>query len=309
MVRPFMTLMLTLVPWFQNSQAVAASDLRGTVRLDGSSTVSPISEAVAEEFGRVHPRVRVTVGVSGTGGGFKKFGAGEIDINSASRSIKPDEIALAKKNGIEYIELPVAFDGIAVVVNPQNTWVDKLTVAELKKIWQPGSKVKTWKDVRPTWPEEPIRLYGPGTDSGTFDYFTEVVNGKSHVSRADYTRSEDDNMLVLGVAGDKGALGYFGFAFYEQNMKKLKVVPIDGGKGKAVVPTFETIKEGSYAPLSRALHIYVAKKAALRKEVSEFVTFYLDNAAILAKEVGYVPMPRANYTEAKAKFEKFKNAQ
>ncbi|MFQ6615037.1 MAG: PstS family phosphate ABC transporter substrate-binding protein, partial [Fidelibacterota bacterium] len=210
--------------------------LQGTVKIDGSSTVFPITEAVAEEFGKVreHRKIRVTVGVSGTGGGFKKFLAKETDINDASRPIKQKEIDKANKNGVKYIELPVAYDGLSVVINKKNTWVDYLTVAELNKIWKPGSAVKTWKDIRSNWPNLKIQLYGPGTDSGTFDYFTEVINGKSQVSRSDFTKSEDDNVLVNGVAGDKGSLGYFGFAYYVENRDKLRVVPIKQGNKKPV---------------------------------------------------------------------------
>ena len=279
--------------------------LKGTVKVDGSSTVFPITEAVAEEFGKVkaHRRVRVTVGVSGTGGGFKKFLAGETDINDASRSIKQKEIDKAKKNGVKYIELPVAYDGLSVVVNMSNTWVDYLTVAELHKIWKPGSTVKTWKDIRPNWPNEKIRLYGPGTDSGTFDYFTKVINGKSQVSRSDFTKSEDDNVLVTGVAGDKGSLGYFGFAYYVENKDKIKVVPIQQGDKKPVAPNMTTINNGSYAPLSRPIFIYVNLKSAKKPEVRQFVRFYLKQAKELVAEVGYVPLPDQEYQKYLDKFE------
>jgi len=273
-----------------------AGVLRGTVKIDGSSTVFPITEAVAEEFGHQQPRVRVTVGVSGTGGGFKKFSAGEIDINDASRTIKESEIEIARKNGVDYIELPIAYDGISVVINPKNTWVDFLSVAELKKIWQPGSTVKTWKDVRSTWPDRKIRLYGPGTDSGTFDYFTKAINGKSHVSRSDYTKSADPNVLVQGVAGDQDALGYFGFAYYFENKNLINVVPIKNDSAP-IAPSAKTINDGSYAPLSRPIFIYVRKSALKRPEVFEFVKFYLENAPVLSKEVGYVPLPKVQYEE------------
>ncbi len=271
-----------------------AGALRGTVKIDGSSTVFPITEAVAEEFGHKHPRVRVTVGVSGTGGGFKKFSAGEIDINDASRSIKDSEIKIAEKNKVSYLELPIAYDGISVVINPKNTWVDFLSVAELKKIWQPGSTVKTWKDVRSSWPDRKIRLYGPGTDSGTFDYFTKAINGKSHVSRSDYAKSADPNVLVQGVAGDQDALGYFGFAYYFENKNLINVVPIKHDSGP-VAPSGKTINDGSYSPLSRPIFIYVRKSALKRPAVYAFVKFYLENAAVLSKEVGYVPLPKAQY--------------
>lgn len=271
--------------------------LKGTIKIDGSSTVFPITEAVAEEFGKVkkHRRVRVTVGVSGTGGGFKKFLAGETDINEASRPIKQKEIDKAKKTGVKYLELPVAYDGLSVVVNKRNTWADYLTVTELHKIWKPGSSVKTWKDIRPNWPDQKIRLYGPGTDSGTFDYFTEVINGKSQASRSDFTKSEDDNVLVTGVSGDKGSLGYFGFAYYVENKDKLKVVPITQGNKKPVSPTMTTINNGSYAPLSRPVFIYVNLKSVKKPEVRAFVHFYLEQAKELVKEVGYVPLPDQDY--------------
>ena len=282
-----------------------SSTLKGTVKVDGSSTVFPITEAVAEEFGKVkeHRRVRVTVGVSGTGGGFKKFLAGETDINDASRTIKQKEIDKAKKNGVKYIELPVAYDGLSVVINKSNSWVDYLTVAELHKIWKPGSTVKTWKDIRPNWPDQKIHLYGPGTASGTFDYFTEAINGKSQVSRSDFTKSEDDNVLVTGVAGDKGSLGYFGFAYYVENKDKLKVVPIKQGDKKPVAPTMTTINNGSYAPLSRPIFIYVNLEAAKKPAVREFVRFYLKQAKELVAEVGYVPLPDQEYQEFLDKFE------
>ena len=298
-----LTGMLTL---FIASTGFAGSPtLKGTVKVDGSSTVFPITEAVAEEFGKVkaNRRVRVTVGVSGTGGGFKKFLAGETDINDASRPIKQKEIDKAKKNGVQYIELPVAYDGLSVVVNKSNTWVDFLTVAELHKIWKPGSTVKTWKDIRSSWPNQKIQLYGPGTDSGTFDYFTEVINGKSQVSRSDFTKSEDDNVLVTGVAGDKGSLGYFGFAYYVENKDKLKVVPIKQGDKNPVPPTMTTINNGSYAPLSRPIFIYVNLKSAHKPEVREFVRFYLKQAKELATEVGYVPLPDQEYQKYLDKFE------
>lgn len=279
-----------------------STGLSGAVRVDGSSTVFPITEAVGEEFQREHPGVRVTVGISGTGGGFKKFTAGETDINDASRPIKVKEARLAEEKAIGFIEIPVAFDGLSVLVNPANDWVDQLSIEELHKIWQPGSTVKTWQDVRPEWPDRPLNLYGPDVDSGTFDYFTEVVNGESHVCRPDYTASADDNVLVTGIAGDKNSLGYFGFAYYEENKDKLKLVPIDGGKG-AVLPSEATINNGSYAPLSRPLFIYVSTGAAKRPEIRKFLEFYLDNAPILASEVGYVALPAQAYDLAWQNFE------
>ncbi|MGV7220046.1 MAG: PstS family phosphate ABC transporter substrate-binding protein [Nitrospinales bacterium] len=271
-----------------------AARLKGKVKIDGSSTVFPITEAVAEEFGKIHPRVRVTVGVSGTGGGFKKFTAGEIDINDASRRIKDKEVSLAKKNNVDFIEVPVAYDGISIVINPKNTWVDHLTVAELKKIWQPESAVKTWKDIRPSWPERKIRLYGPGTDSGTFDYFTKAINGKSQASRSDYTKSEDDNVLVQGVSGDRDALGYFGFAYYFENKDKIKAVALKN-KSDPVAPTEKSINDGTYSPLSRPIFIYIRNSSLKRPEVYEFVKFYLQNASVLSSEVGYVSLPDDQY--------------
>lgn len=287
------------------SHASFAAKLEGTVKVDGSSTVFPITEAVAEEFRGVQPKVRVTVGVSGTGGGFKKFTSGEVDINDASRQIKPSEIEKAKKNKVEYLELAVAYDGISVVVNPANTWVDYMTKAELKKIWEPGSKVKTWKDIRSTWPDKEIVLFGPGTDSGTFDYFTEAINGKSHVSRSEFTKSENDNVLVKGVSGNKYALGYFGFAYYKENRKSLKAVPIGENKKSAVLPEIKTINNGTYNPLSRPVFIYVSKKSAKTPHVKEFVNFYLKNAGKLSEEVGYVSLPKAQYQKSLDEFNKF----
>mgnify|MGYP000430113413 FL=1 len=272
------------------------------VKVDGSSTVYPITEAVAEEFLAVQPRVRVTVGVSGTGGGFKKFLAGEIDINDASRPIKMKEVKQASASGIGFIELPIAYDGLSVVVNTKNDWVDHLTITELNKIWQPGSSVTRWSDVRDGWPETKIQLYGPGTDSGTFDYFTETINGKSGASRPDYTANEDDNALVRGISGDEGSLGYFGYAYYAANKDKLRVVAIDGGKGP-VAPTEITINNGTYAPLSRPVFIYVRPDALDRKEVRAFVDFYIESAPMLATEVGYIPLPDSVYAGAKQRVE------
>ncbi|SHJ08609.1 phosphate ABC transporter substrate-binding protein, PhoT family (TC 3.A.1.7.1) [Geosporobacter subterraneus DSM 17957] len=283
-------------PAGQTAQEPAKEEVKlsGEIKIDGSSTVFPITEAIAEEFRAVYPDVKIPVGVSGTGGGFKKFVAKETDINDASRPIKSQEAADAASAGVEYVELKVAFDGLSVLVNPSNTWVDYLTVDELKKIWAPDSTVKTWKDVRAEWPAEEIKLYAPGTDSGTFDYFTEEINGKSGAIRPDFIGSEDDNVLVQGIAGDKNALGFFGFAYYEENKDKLKVVKIDNGNG-AIEPTFDTIKDGSYAPLSRPLFIYVNKASLEKPEVKEFVTFYLETAKDIVKEVGYVALPDEEY--------------
>ena len=274
-----------------------------TVRVDGSSTVFPITEAVAEEFQKKNPTIRVTVGISGTGGGFKKFSAGETDVNDASRPIKAEETSMASENGIGFIELPVAFDGITVLVNPGNEFVDSLTVEELRKIWQPGSTVNKWSDIRADWEDRALNLYGPGTDSGTFDYFTEAINGKSQACRADFTASEDDNVLVQGIAGDPNALGFFGYAYYGENRSRLKAVPIDGGQGP-VAPSEQTINDGSYEPLSRPIFIYVSQQASERPEVASFVRFYLENAPQLVTEVGYVPLPDRVYQLALERFEK-----
>lgn len=272
----------------------STSGLSGTIEVDGSSTVFPISEAVAEEFNKVHPRVRVNVGVSGTGGGFKRFTAGETDISDASRPIKAAEAAQAAENGVEYYELRVATDGLSVMVSPRNDFVECLTIEELKRIWEPGSTVDAWNDVRPEWPDRPLRLYGPDTDSGTFDYFTEVVMGEARLSRPDYTASADDNVLVQGVGGDRNSLGYFGYAYYAANSDKLELVAVDSGNG-CVLPTEETIATGEYTPLSRPLFIYVKKSSLERPEVRAFVGFYMEHGAELAAEVGYIPESAATY--------------
>ncbi len=274
--------------------------MRGRVKVDGSSTVFPITEAVAEEFQKIHRGVQVTVGISGTGGGFKQFCTGETDINDASRAIKPIEQEAAEANSVQYIELPVAFDGISVVANPANDFLDYLTVEELRKIWQPGSMVNKWSDIRSEWPDRDISLYGPGTDSGTFDYFTEAVNGKSQVCRPDFTASEDDNVLVQGIAGDPEALGFFGFAYYAENASRLKLIPIDGGEGP-VFPSNETINTNTYKPLSRPIFIYVNDQAR-SEEVVAFVEFYLREAPNLVQEVGYVALPAAVYELALNRF-------
>ena len=271
------------------------------IKLDGSSTVYPISEAVAEDFKAVHPDHYITVGESGTGGGFKKFERGESDISDASRPIKKEEDSICKAAGIDYVELPIAYDGLVIVVNKNCNWLDKITVAELKQIWQPSAQnnIKKWNQVNPAWPNEEIHLFGPGTASGTYDYFTEAVNGKSKASRGDYTASEDDNVLVQGVAGDKYALGYFGLAYYDDNKDKLKVLPVDDEKpdngNGAILPSQETVKNGTYQPLSRPLFIYISKKSLARPAVKTFVDYYMANVAKLATEVGYVPLPDAVY--------------
>lgn len=272
----------------------AGTSLRGDIEIDGSSTVFPISQAAAEEFRKEHSDVQIPVGISGTGGGFKRFIVGETDISNASRSIKDSERELAAENGVDFIELTVAFDGLSVIVNPDNDFAACMTTAELKKLWEPGSKVSKWNEIRSDWPDRPIRLYGPDTDSGTFDYFTDAINGEEDASRPDYTQSADDNVLVQGISGDKNSLGYFGYAYYLENTDKLKLVAVDAGAG-CIEPSKETINDGSYSPLSRPMFIYVNKAALNRPEVKAFVEFYLENAAALAEEVGYVALPQADY--------------
>lgn len=283
------------------SQLARANNLSGSVRLDGSSTVYPITEAVAEEFQKANPKVKITVGVSGTGGGFKKFIAGEIDINNASRPISADEAAKAKAAAIDFIELPVAYDGITVVVNPRNTFLKSLSIEQLKKLWEPGSTVRTWKDLDPNWPAENIKLYGPGADSGTFDYFTEHVVGKAKASRTDYTASEDDNTLVKGVSGDINALGYFGYAYYIENKKKLTAISINDGKN-AVEPNDQSIQSGSY-PLSRLLFLCVSKQATSRTEVDAFINYYLKSARELASAVGFTPLSETTMSAVMKRYE------
>ena len=280
------------------SFAASASAAPAVVKIDGSSTVFPVTEAVAEEFQKAkRGAVNVTVGISGTGGGFKKFCRGETDVANASRPILKKEMDDCGKAGIRYYEMPIAYDALTVMVNPQNTFIKSMSVAELKKIWEPGAqgKINSWKDVNPAWPDQKIKLYGAGSDSGTFDYFTEAIVGKAKSSRGDYTASEDDNVLVQGIAGDKGALGYFGFAYYIENQKKLKAVAIDGGKGP-VAPTPENVDNGSYQPLSRPIFIYVSEKSLDKPEVKEFVEFYMKSAAPLVKEVKYIPLPAKAYS-------------
>lgn len=269
------------------------------IKIDGSSTVYPLTEAVAEEFKIAKPEFNATVGISGTGGGFKKFCRGETDIQDASRPISKAEMEACKAAGVKYVELPIAYDAITVVVSPKNDWVDKITVAELKKIWEPAArgKITKWNQVRPEWPDAPIKLFGAGADSGTFDYFTEAVMGKSKASRPDYTPSEDDNTIVIGVSSDKFALGYLPYAYYEPNKKRLKILAIDNGK-KAVLPSIETIQDGSYAPLARPVFIYVNEASLKKPEVKEFTEFYIKNVGELATQVKYVPLPKKAYDTA-----------
>lgn len=307
----FASSMLFLLASCNNSSTQKTEEkagLTGEIKIDGSSTVYPISEAVSEEFRATNPNVNVTVGESGTGGGFKKFGRGDIDISDASRPIKAGEDSLCKASNIEYIELPIAYDGLAVVVNKENTWLTSITVKELKKLWEPAAqgKVTKWNQVNPKWPNEEIHLFGAGTQSGTFDYFTEAIVGKSKECRGDYTASEDDNVLVQGIAGDKNALGFFGLSYFENNKDKLKLVPVDdenkeNGEG-GIIPTAETVQNGTYQPLSRPLFIYISKKSTEKPEIKAFVEFYLSNAATLAKEVGYVALPENVYELVKKRF-------
>ena len=269
------------------------------VRIDGSSTVFPVTEAVAEDFQKAKKQqVKVTVGISGTGGGFKKFCRAETDISNASRPILKAEMADCAKAGVEYIELPVAFDALTVVINPKNTFIKQLTIAEMKKMWEPAAqgKVTRWNQVNPSWPDAPLKLFGPGADSGTFDYFTEAVVGKSKSSRGDFTASEDDNVLVQGVSRDVNGLGYFGYAYYVENKDKLKAVPIVNEKGQPVEPSMEAVLKGTYSPLARPIFIYVNAKSLAKPEVKEFVEYYMKNGAKLAKEVKYVPLPDSAYT-------------
>ena len=268
------------------------------IQIDGSSTVFPITEAVAEEFQKAKKgKIKVTVGIAGTGGGFKKFCRGETDISDASRPILKQEMEACKGAGVEYFELPIAYDALTVIVNPKNDWVKALTVPDLKKMWEPSAqgKVTNWNQVRSEWPNAPLKLFGPGADSGTFDYFTEAIVGKAKSSRGDFTASEDDNVLVQGIINDRNALGYFGFSYYAENQNKLKAVPIDTGKGP-VSPSPKTVEDGTYQPLSRPIFIYVSKKAMDKPEVKEFVEFYLKNAPSLVKQVKYVALPQSVYT-------------
>ncbi|MBH9554114.1 PstS family phosphate ABC transporter substrate-binding protein [Inhella gelatinilytica] len=269
------------------------------VKIDGSSTVFPITEGVAEDFQKAKKgAVKVTVGISGTGGGFKKFCRGETDISNASRPILAKEMADCKAAGVEYFELPVAFDALTVVINPRNAWLKQITVAELKAIWEPAAqgKVTRWNQVNPAWPDAPIKLFGAGADSGTFDYFTEAINGKSKASRGDFTASEDDNVLVQGVSSDINAIGYFGYAYYAENQGKLKALPIVNPKGQAVAPSEAAVLAGSYEPLSRPIFIYVNAKSLAKPEVKEFVEYMMKHSAKIAKEVKYVPLPAKAYT-------------
>jgi phosphate transport system substrate-binding protein len=277
---------------------LGTSAIAQVVKIDGSSTVYPVTEAVAEEFQKLNKDMKVTVGVSGTGGGFKKFCRAEIDISNASRPIATSEMKDCKAAGVEYFELPVAFDALTVVINPRNTWLQSATVADLKKMWEPAAqgKITRWNQVNPAWPDQPMKLFGAGSDSGTFDYFTEAIVGKSKSSRGDFTASEDDNVLVQGVSGDVNAIGYFGYAYYAENTSKLKALPIIEKEGKpAVSPSEKTVLDGSYQPLARPIFIYVNAKSLDKSEVKRFIDFYMKDGAKMAKEVKYVPLPAAAY--------------
>ena len=290
-----------------STSETGGSGVSGTIRVDGSSTVFPISEAIAEEFKAAHPKVEISVGVSGTGGGFQKFCRGETDVSDASRPIRAVEMEACQKAGIEFIELPVAYDGLAIAVNPKNTWAASMTTAELKTLWEPGAqgKIVRWSQVRPGWPDREVHLFGAGVDSGTFDYFTEAINGKEKASRGDFTSSEDDNVLVQGIRGDELALGFLPLAYVEQNKDALKLVPVDDGKadngGGPITPSADTVRNGTYQPLSRPLFIYVSRKAADRPEVQQFVESYFANPALM-REVGYVELTPQIYDLAKAHF-------
>jgi len=281
--------------------------LSGTITIDGSSTVYPVAEAVAEEFqNESKGAVRVTVGIKGTGGGFKRFCAGETDISNASRPILKEEMELARSNNVEYIELPICFDALTIAVHPENTWAKTITVEELRRMWEPAAQgtLTRWNQIRPDWPDQEMRLFGAGTDSGTFDYFTEAVVGKAKSCRGDFTASEDDNVLVQGIAGNKYALGFLPYAYYQPNANKLRAVAVDWEKDKEgpVLPSAETVVNGTYNPLSRPLFIYVSKTAAARPEVDKFIEYYLTNVATLATEVKYVPLPSKAYEMALERF-------
>lgn len=278
----------------------AQSAIAQVIKIDGSSTVFPITEGVAEDFQKSKKNaIKVTVGISGTGGGFKKFCRGETDFQNASRPILQKEMDDCRAAGVEYVELPVAFDALTVVINPRNNWLKSITVEELKKIWEPAAqgKITRWNQVNPSWPDAPIKLFGAGSDSGTFDYFTEAINGKSKASRGDFTASEDDNVLVQGVSQDVNAIGYFGYAYYAENQARVKALPIVEKAGKpAVSPSEKSVLDGSYQPLSRPIFVYVNVKALARPEIKEFAEYYMKTAAKIAKEVKYVPLPAKGYT-------------
>jgi len=284
--------------------ASIAAESPALLKVDGSSTVFPITEAVAEEFQKeTRGMVRVTVGISGTGGGFKKFCRGETDVQDASRPISAGEMEACRAAGIQYYELPIAFDALTIAVSPQATWIDAMTADELKRMWEPSAqgRLTRWNQIRPSWPDQPLKLFGAGSDSGTFDYFTEAIVGRAKASRGDYTASEDDNTLVQGISNDKHALGYLPYAYYEPNKKRLKAVAIEAGHGP-VLPSRETVENGAYQPLSRPLFLYVNAKAAGKPEVKRFVEFYLGQAPVLVPQVQYVPLPQRAYELALGHF-------
>jgi len=285
---------LILLSCSNQSGKSKSTALSGNINIDGSSTVYPVSEAVAEEFRVDNPAVNVAIGSSGTGAGFKKFARGETDISDASRAIKESEVTACQENNISYTELMVALDGISIMVNPENTWIENISVEDLKKMWEPNSPIKQWSDLNPEWPKEDIHLYGPNTAHGTYDFFTEAILGESGASRSDYNAVADYNVGIQGISTDKYALGYFGLAYYEENKDILKLVGVDNGNGP-IKPSLETVKDGTYAPLSRPLFIYLNNASLAKKEVVEFVNFYIKNAAALSKEVGYIPLPQTEY--------------
>jgi phosphate transport system substrate-binding protein len=280
-------------------------ELSGSVKIDGSSTVAPLTTAAAEFFAEEQAKVRVTVGTSGTGGGFEKFCNGETDISNASRPIKDEETAACQKKSITFAELTVANDALTVVVNKDNNWAECLTTAQLKKMWEPNSKVTTWNQVDPKFPNEPLKLFGPGTDSGTFDYFTDEINGEEGASRTDYQPSEDDNVIVTGVSGSKGGLGYFGYTYFEENQDKLKAVQINSGSG-CVAPSVDTVQDGTYKPLARPLFVYPSVAAMKRPEVAAFVDYYVDNDGQIAEDAKFVPLNEEQKTKLKTDFESLK---
>ncbi|GAB2331933.1 PstS family phosphate ABC transporter substrate-binding protein [Streptomyces griseoincarnatus] len=285
----------------------SGDELSGTVKVDGSSTVAPLTSAASEFYAEEQPKVRVTVATSGTGGGFKKFCVGETDISDASRPIKGEEIKTCEENNIKYEQFAVANDGLSVVVSKDNDWAECLTVEQLKKIWEPGSKVNNWNQVDPKFPNEPLKLFGAGTDSGTFDYFTEAINGEEGASRTDYSGSEDDNVTVTGVSGTKGGMGYFGFSYYEENADKLKLLQIDGGDG-CVTPSVETVQDGTYEPLGRQLFIYPSDAGLKKPQVLDFVEFYVENHKKIAEDSKFIPLNAEQEKELQAALTKLKEA-